>query len=131
MLLFVLGSVCIVAGWSMHGHLHTSWYSQSQTSHTFLSYLYVYLSKQNMLANQNLHVYNTQSCTIVGELASSPMEGSIVWACGIPQLHVMVISLFWYKTFKWIFKEKKHYNNKAMNILNNFKLKLPGYLWTK
>ncbi len=44
MLLFVLGSVCIVTGWSIHSHPHTRWYSQSQTFHTFLTYLYVYFS---------------------------------------------------------------------------------------
>ncbi len=45
MLLFVLGSVCIVTGWSIHSLPHTRWYIQSQTFHTFLSCLYVYLSK--------------------------------------------------------------------------------------
>ncbi len=45
MLLFVLDIVHIVTGWSIHSHPHTRWYSQSRTFHTFLSYLYVYLSK--------------------------------------------------------------------------------------
>ncbi len=45
MLLLVLGSVCIVTGRNIHSHPHTRWYSQSRTFHTFLSYLYVYLSK--------------------------------------------------------------------------------------
>ncbi len=48
--LFVLGSVCIVTGWSNHSHPHTRWYSQLQTFHTFLSYLYVYLSKEEYVS---------------------------------------------------------------------------------
>ncbi len=44
-LLCVLGSVCIVTGWSIYSHPHTKWYSQSQTIHTLLSYQYVYLRK--------------------------------------------------------------------------------------
>ncbi len=77
MLLFVLGSVCIVTGWSIHSHPHTRWYSQSQTFHIFLSYIHVYLSKAEYVSQSNLHVYNTQimPVLIVGELASILSNG--------------------------------------------------------
>ncbi len=40
--------------------------------HLTASYLMCLSESQNMLANQNLHVYNTQISPIDGELASSP-----------------------------------------------------------
>ncbi len=58
-LLFVVGSLCIVTGWSIYSSPHTRWYSKSWTFYTFLSYQCLSES-QNKLANQNLRVYNTQ-----------------------------------------------------------------------
>ncbi len=51
MLLFVLGSVCIVPGWSIHSHPHTRWYSQSQT------FTPSYLICMCISARQNVHIY--------------------------------------------------------------------------
>ncbi len=77
MLLFVLDSVHIVTGWSIHSHPHTRWSSQSQTFHTFLSYLYVYLSKSEYVSQSNLCVYNTQIMSNCWR-ARSPMGGTMV-----------------------------------------------------
>ncbi len=60
MLLFVLISVCIVIGLSIRSHQHTKWFSQSRTFHTFLSYLYMYLSKAEYISQSKFAVYNTQ-----------------------------------------------------------------------
>ncbi len=77
MLLFVLGSVCIVTGWGIHSHPDIRWCSQSQTFQTFLSYLYVYLSKAEYASQSKFaciqHANHTQ--LLESYLSSSTMEG--------------------------------------------------------
>ncbi len=46
-----------------------------------------------MLANQNLHVYNTKSYPIVAELASSPMEGIYVYVCSIADYNTSITNI--------------------------------------
>ncbi len=67
--------MCIVTCWRIHSCPHTRWNRQSHTFHTFLSYLYMPLRKPEYVSQSQFVCVPRKSCSIVGELAISPMEG--------------------------------------------------------
>ncbi len=80
MQLFVLGSD-VHSDWLKHSQPHKHQVIQPVTELFTPSYLiciHVYISaRQNLLANQIYVLYSHKPCPIVGELASSPMEGTV------------------------------------------------------
>ncbi len=77
--LFVLSSV-VHCDWLKHWQPLTHQVIQPVTGLFTPSYLICVIisTMQNMLANQICVLYTCKSCPIVGELASSPMEGTIM-----------------------------------------------------
>ncbi len=67
---------CVHCDWLKHSQPPTHQVIEPITTfHTFLSHLYMYLSRQDMLANQSCVLYTCKSCRIVGELSFKPKVG--------------------------------------------------------
>ncbi len=61
-----MGSVCIMTGWGIYSHPHTSW---SLAFHIFLSYLYVYLRAWIIYARHMVMSYRQVTLVMLAHLS--------------------------------------------------------------